>query len=360
MKVLFTSSNGRFVAVWSALTGAGLLLLVSVNAVIDPYWIMGHTNALNRIQPGCDERLQKSNFLAYNDKAAHFDALLLGSSRATYFDVASIEGARVFNYAANNMVPEEYQAYVEHFAKNAGMPRTIYLAVDFFGTRPADYYEYRPPEYYLDSIGGWSRKVALLLSFDSFRTALDIAKVNLAGTASGVGYYDRATRMHADPPFDVAERRQNLERQLEYYRENIYGNGYVYNERIEPALALLKEAWPEVKFVVFTTPPTVELQALLVKEGLLDDYARWLRMLVRTFGRIHDFTGVNDFTSDPANYRDAHHFTPAAGQRILADLAGGQPRIARVVTDTNLEDHLAMQVDDLTKIAGNTGRTSNE
>ena len=97
----------------------GLLLLgaggvAGFNAAMDPLWFFTHAHPLNRVQPGFDERAQKTNWL--QARPGQFNAVMLGSSRSTYIDQNDLSPLHLFNYSVNAMWPQEYRQYLDHFA----------------------------------------------------------------------------------------------------------------------------------------------------------------------------------------------------------------------------------------------------
>jgi hypothetical protein len=124
----------RYLAVLlvAPLLGAGGV--TGVNALVDPLWFFTHAHRLNRAQISFDQRAQKTNWL--HARRGRFDAVLLGSSRSTYIDQHDFAPLRLFNYAAESMMPQEYRPYLDHFARaNGRPPAVVVLGVDFFGGR---------------------------------------------------------------------------------------------------------------------------------------------------------------------------------------------------------------------------------
>ena len=104
----------RFLAVFLGVVALGCTLVVGLNALIDPWWFFAQANPLNRVQEDVDERAQKTNWL--EARKGEFDAVLIGSSRASYIDRHDFAPLKLFNYAVNAMTPREYQPYLDHFA----------------------------------------------------------------------------------------------------------------------------------------------------------------------------------------------------------------------------------------------------
>ena len=83
------------------------------------------------------------------------------------------------------------------------------------------------------------------------------------------------------------------------------------------------DAYPRtLALSLFTTPTPSQMFALLVREGRLPRYERWLGDLVAVFGGVWDFMGLNSVTTDLSHYRDAQHFHPRIGTLIVDRLMG--------------------------------------
>jgi hypothetical protein len=133
---------------------------------------------------------------------------------------------------------------------------------------------------------------------------------------------------------------------LEVFRTKLYVN-YRYNEDLPELWRALREAYPHARFLVFTTPVAEPMFALLVKEGRLDAYERWLADMTAAFGEVWDFMGLNSVTTDLSQYRDAQHFHPRVGQLIADRLMGrplplGRADFGQRVTRDTLAGHMEL------------------
>jgi hypothetical protein len=328
-----------------ALLGAGGI--VGVNAFVDPLWFFPHEHALNRVQVGFDERAQKTNWL--RARPGRFDAVLFGSSRVTYVDQRDFAPWRLFNYSVNAMWPQEYRPYLDHFARLNGPPALVVLGVDFHSSRhlrPSG--GPRDPAAYPERAGDPRYLVSSLLSFDLLRRSLRVAarSAGLLGPAERFDRYDRRNVRRMAEPIDDVHRAGEVLADLELFRTELYA-GYRYNEDLPALWRGLRAAYPNTRFVVFTTPVAEPMFAQLVQEGRLEDYGRWLADLTAAFGEVWDFMGVNSVTTDLSRYRDAQHFDPGVG-RLIADRLMGRPLpprhadFGRRVTPATLAEHLAL------------------
>ena len=330
----------------------GLLLLgaggvAGFNAAMDPLWFFTHAHPLNRVQPGFDERAQKTNWL--QARPGQFNAVMLGSSRSTYIDQNDLAPLHLFNYSVNAMWPQEYRQYLDHFAAvNGRAPDLVIMGVDFFGSQKNFAGTWRSPEVYLRRVDDPRYMVGSLLSLSLLERSLRVAvaSVRLTKSIRQSDYYDRNNVRHFRTVIEPRQRQAAVLSNLLGFRDEFYRN-YSYNEELPQIWADLRRAYPHTRFVVFTTPETGLLFALLVREGRLPSYERWLGDLVSAFDEVWDFMGPNSVTTDLANYRDAQHFHPRIGtlvaNRLLArPVAPQHGDFGQLVSRHNLAKHLAL------------------
>ncbi|MFO1072716.1 MAG: hypothetical protein U1E17_08565 [Geminicoccaceae bacterium] len=335
----------RFLAVFLGVVALGCTLVVGLNALIDPWWFFAQANPLNRVQEDVDERAQKTNWL--EARKGEFDAVLIGSSRASYIDRHDFAPLKLFNYAVNAMTPREYQPYLDHFAAVNGRPKVIYLGVDLFTSRVKPVFDLAPPEFYLGRAGDPRYLASALLSLETAGYSLRSVQGSLGlDPARKPERYDRDDVRYFGRTITEEMRYRNLLRSLEQYRTKVYGADFVYDAGLPEVWRHLRESYPEARIVVFTTPTSEPLFSLMVQMGRFPDYERWLADLVGTFGEVWDFMGLNSITTEQHHYLDAHHFEPAVGRLIVARINGGMlpPEHAdfgRLVTPANLPAHLA-------------------
>jgi hypothetical protein len=337
-----STSFSRYLAVLlgAFLLGAGAV--AGVNALIDPLWFFTHAHPLNRVQVGFDERAQKTNRLRAH--RGQFDAVLFGSSRSTYIDQHDFAPWSLFNHAVNAMWPQEYRPYLDHFTEvNGRAPGLVVLGVDFFGSHDGVVGKWQPPETYLRRVGDPRYVLSSLLSFELLERSLraGVASAGLVAPIEQLDYYDRHNVRHFRQAMDETFRASEVLKNLEVFRARVFA-GYRYNEGLPELWRGLRAAYPHTRFLVFTTPVAEPMLALLVREGRLGDYERWIGDLTAAFGEVWDFMGLNSVTTDLSRYRDAQHFDPGIG-RLITDRLLDRPVAAphgdfgRLVTsDTDL------------------------
>lgn len=362
-----TSSSraaGRYLALLLGLALLGSGLVVGLNVLADPWWFFTHENRLNRVQEDIDERAQKTNWL--HARAGSFDAVLLGSSRSTYIDQADFAPLKLFNYSVNALTPREYQPYLDHFAAVNGRPKAIFLGVDFFASRTKPVFPAEPPATYLARADDPRHRLSALLSLETAYHSLRSVQASLGlAPQRRPERYDRRNVRYFGREITAEMRGRNFLRTLEQYRTKVYGADFVYDAELPEVWRRLKEAYPDARIVVFTTPISEPLFSLLVKMGRFPDYERWLADLTAVFGEVWDFMGVNSVTRDLRNYLDAHHFAPRIG-RLIADRVQGRPLppahadFGRRVTPASLGPHLAQARRSLPGIDPDPVRTARE
>jgi hypothetical protein len=320
--------------VLACLTG-GTMAIVDY---FDPLCCNGAVRKYNRVIPIIDARLQKTNMLIRSKNS--YDALLIGSSRPEQFKQEDFLPLHVFNYSAPSMYPDEYEAYIDLFLKyNDRRPKVIFLGLDFYGTNLKMHKHARPPDYYIKSCSSpftWRN----LLSIDSLKYALRMA----CGTRD-LFNYDRKTldKLTQHPSREVSDRQ--YKRDITGFSELFYGD-YVYNPNYRQALRALKERYGQTKFVVFTTPETMQLFQILVSKGRLGDYERWLNDIVDVFGSAYNFMMPTPLSMDRNNFFDAQHLYPDKATPIVHMISGAyEPRRSEfgyLITDEkSIKDQMA-------------------
>lgn len=310
-------NQAKFVRCWLAMVLLASLAIVAVNAWVDPLWLFSHANRYNQRQWGFDERLQKTHRVRF--QPFDYDALLLGSSRSTYIDQHGFAGVKLFNYAASGMRPAEFAGYIDFAQRRRGQPlREIYLGLDFFATNALAPGQAEPAGHYVRMTETPLYRLESLLNYQTFANARRYVRDALAPVACDC--YDRAN-VKTRPLRPAAERQAAIAGDVGVYRDSVYGR-YRYDTALRGQLAELRNRFPEARFVVFTTPESMALFAVLLETGRFDDYARWLGEIVDVFGTVYDFLGANSVTVNPENYADGHHFYPAVGHLIARRLSG--------------------------------------
>ena len=339
-------TSKKWIHLFLATVFSVIALFALFNYTIDPLWTFCHSNKYNNAQPGFDERQQKTN-RAYFCGLKQYDALLLGSSRTTYINQHDFKKMNVFNYASVAMYPNEYRGWIEQAKKIKGDDfKTIIIGVDFFGSNDGPFgkqqmKEAPKPSHYLSITTSFMYRYKMLFSMDTLHKSIESLKHSkVLGT---VDY----TRDNVKQTIHISKERkqQALLHQKGLYGNFVYGKYYHYNTKLKTYFETMKKENPKTRFIVFTTPISIDLFKLLIEKGRLHDYENWLHMLVDVFGEVYDFMGINSITANPSNYADLHHFYPEYGTLIAYRLTGENnasiPQdFGILVTPKNIKTHL--------------------
>ena len=296
------------------------------------------TISLTKNKYAFDERLQKTNLILNRGLSA--DGVLIGSSRTTYIDPGSFKQERYFNYAVGNIFSSEYPGMV-HAASMAGTLKSVVIGLDFYATnRNHPHHYFRPLEYYVANAK--RETIGSLLSIDGVGYAWKSIRCTLRLECHE--YYDRDFVKHMTRLPERRDRDGKILRQLELYTRDLYGASYVWDDKFADYLSSMKQVHPTVRFTAFTTPVSYPLFSLLVQQGRLEDYERWLRTTVAQWGSVWDFMGVNSVTQNLDLYVDAHHFVPEVGRWIANRMEGRDSDVPDdfgvLVTAANIDQHL--------------------
>ena len=300
-------------------------LFALFNYSIDPLWTFCHSNQYNNAQPGFNERQLKTN-RAYFCGLKQYDTLLLGSSRTTYINQHDFKTMKVFNYSGVAMYPSEYKDWVKQAKEIKGSDfKTVILGVDFFGSNGGPFGQMQmnqtpKPSHYLDITKSMMYPYKMLFTTDTLEKSIESIK-----HSKKLGTIDY-TRTNVKQTIHISKQRkeQAINHQTGLYTHQVYGAGYKFNPKLKKYFQTLKKENPNTKFIIFTTPINIDLFKILVQSGRLDDYKKWLTLLVEEFGEVYDFMGVNSITQNRENYADLHHFYPRFGTLIANRIEGTQ------------------------------------
>ena len=95
-----------------------------------------------------------------------------------------------------------------------------------------------------------------------------------------------------------------------------------FNPPYKETLSELKNAYPNAKFIVFTTPePKTLLNHIMHNKKLYYEYENWLKATLEVFDEIHHFDYLNEITINEEKYfLDTHHLTTNSANYIIYNL----------------------------------------
>ncbi len=336
----------------TAMAAAILSMLgaASFNYHADPFWVFLPSHPIGQFYHLRDERQAKTNLIHFGSDA--YGGVLFGSSRTTVLDTSEL-GGRIFNYSVSSANPDEYLEYLGYFAQEKGRPEKIYLGVDFFGTRVKLQRAYDPPQSYIRKSLTRSYPLETLFGIDTLLTGLTNVLWYSRVRPADLRLYTRDAVAHQPRPAGaVPIDEAALQSDLDWYARNRFRDDvYRYNEGLAGFFRKLRDTYPDSEFIVFTTPISLPMYKMLMREGRFEDYARWLRELVSIFGKVQDFMGDNSFTRNLLHYRDAHHIWETdmrtLARRVAGERVPGFEDFGIMVTEDNLDTYLARKRDAL-------------
>jgi hypothetical protein len=331
-----------FVAIAAPLAATSAFVIA-----VDPLWIAPFDTGLAHYYCVKDERQNKTDKLAFAPEA--YDSVLIGSSRVNNDFDFSPYGLHLFRYGLSGAFPQELKGYLDHFAREKGVPKTIIFGADFYGTAlPTDETLLdSPPETYVDRVTSFGFRFRNILSWH----VIDYARQTLFGCAPKPGEYGVFTkdgRMHVEhwPSAEMVSAKAHGN--MEFFGNHRYGDTYVFNPKLATIYRAMRDAYPNSKFIVFATPETALMHRLIFDTGRFEDYARWLGVLVDVFGEIYDFNGINSVSIDLKQWwYDGQHIYPELTgivyDRLLGGTVGTHPDFGVKVTKATLLAHIEAQ-----------------
>jgi len=296
------------------------------NYLMDPLWTFSHSNKYNQNQDGFNERQLKTNKM-YFSSLDKYDTLLLGSSRTTYINQESFKGMSVFNLACANMIPSEYQGWID-IAKEIKKKefKNIIIGIDFWASNSNIIKEKKKynkdPKIYLEKAKEPFYRYTSLLSYDTFKKS----KINF-NHFKYPSTTDYTTENIKNTIFVPKERKNKIIKlQYKNYANNVYGRNYNSSHELKSIMRKLKQENPQTNFIIFTTPISAQLFKLLVEKDNQKDYEKWLKEMREIFPNTYNFMGINTITSNPDNYPDLHHFYPSVGDIIAYEISNNNKK----------------------------------
>lgn len=282
-----------------------------VNYSIDPFNIFSHKNFLNSLSVGFNERIQKSVYLKYNS-SQNYDAILLGSSRATFYNQKLFKGVNLYNFSFSGSSPIEYNDYLEYAKKNNHKKiSTIILGLDFYMCNSIYCHKENFPIIENKIIFFFNN----YFSLDTLKYSIINIKRSLLKT-TGHRSYDRENIVHSDKVNSKRVELLSTQRSKTYYATFIS-----YNKKYKNILFELKNKNKLSNFIVYTSPLSKDfLTEIYHDKKLVDFYFKWMRDMVSVFDKIYFFTLSSPLSEKYTKYSiDGDHFYPEVG-KIISDI----------------------------------------
>lgn len=292
---------------WVFITLASILFslisIASLNFYIDPLWTFNHQHKFSDNQRARKERQQKSNALYF--RAKKYDTLIFGSSRITYMN-QNTWGENTFNYSVSDMKPNEYIAYLDFAIKQAKQPiKRVVIGLDFFGALSYSAKISENPELILNPISTDFYKYKLLLSKDSLDYSFKNIKYSFKKHAAtyNYNYFKASKEKNSLSPQEYTDAIVN---DIDIYNKDRYSQDYdIHYKNI---ISNLIASYPNIKFIIFTTPVSSLHFKAIVSNNLYSCYERWLQENVAVFKELHHFMYQSKLTQNSYKYfQDSNH-----------------------------------------------------
>jgi len=288
-----------------------LLLVGSFNYTIDPLWNFSHKNKLNQYQMGWNERQAKTNVINFQN--FDYNALMLGTSRITYINKNDLKEYNAFNYAVAKMRPSEYNEYTEYAKeKNKKDFDIIFLGIDMNSAQLIVSDEYTSQITYRNTAESFMYRYKTLFSIDTIKYSLkNLNNYIFDKYKKRVQTYDRDMIVHSYP-----KSKEFVNHDVSTYLSTAT---LKYDDNYKEILINFKKNNPNTKFYVFTTPLTSArfIKRFSNKENI-EFYTRWMRETVEVFGKVQNFTTLNNVTKNYVKtFTGISHFYPFVGTHIV-------------------------------------------
>ena len=267
-----------------------IISIISFNYWMDPFWCFSHNHKYNSIQKGTNERQQKANNVYFTEKK--FDTLLLGSSRTTYLNQTLFNGKNVFNFSALGMRPKEYKTYIDFVINDCKQPiKNIIIAADFFGYLDYGLFMFNNAGNIVDTTKSPLYKYKALLSFDAFNTSFKNIRDNLKGRSE-----DRYNRRLVKVRNYKEHTKDSVLNGVDIYSRTEYSGKP--NSEYKKLLTDIKSQYPDINFIIYTTPITEPLFDKMIEMNHYENYENWIKDLIDIYGNITHFMYINSITSN--------------------------------------------------------------
>lgn len=314
----------KYVIFFITVTLVAINLIAMLNFYIDPYWTFNHSNFLNNKQIDFNEREQKTNFLYFINN--QFESVMLGSSRTTFINQYNFN-FNLFNYASNGMYPYEYEYFIKTFAKlTQKNPKKIILGVDFFGTNKQT--NKHSKQNFLQKSSSKFYRYKLLYNYDILRYSIKNIKQNFKITHA---YYTRNNIKYPKPTKDLEKKIKKTLKKIKNYQ---------YDDSLIEYWKKLRREFSKSKFIIFTTPVTIDQLSIYKKEKLFKYYFKWLRELVFVYKKVYNFMIIDKYTKNHNNFFDSNHMKPALGNLIAEKINGKNIDFGIILTEKNIDNYI--------------------
>ena len=309
-----------------------LVTVFIINFIKDPMMLTPFSTKINRHAKIVNERQQKINYITYNN--TDYNGVIIGSSRATYLNPNFFNpDKKIYNLSYNGGILPEYKSFLDYFVKeNDNEVKYIYFGIDFFQTVTA-YKDYDSAQNYVKNTEDNLYRIKTLISDDCLSYSLNPNFLSPQYLNRKGGYKVTNEKfLDKDKTKKIAE-----------HLDKLYV--YSFNPKYKEFITDIKNAYPNAKFIVFTTPePKTLLNYLMKNKKLYYRYEKWLKETVDVFGEVYHFDYFNEVTINEEKYfLDTHHLTSNSSNYIIYKLENSDKALNNfgiVLNKNNLPEFL--------------------
>jgi len=318
-----------------------LSAIATLNFYMDPLWTFEHEHKYNQYQRGRKDRQQKSNALYFRTKK--YNTLIFGSSRTINMNPHYLNDT-TFNYAVNDMQPNEYNEYLDFALHKAHQPiKKVIIGLDFFGCLTYTPLIAKHPQKILEQIDKPFYKYKLFFSLDTLSYSLQNIKYFFQKRNDTYKYnYVKRTAPESHNTFK--QYTAHIQGGLKSYKRYRYCTNYDINYKNE--IKKLVKNYPHIKFIVFTTPVSSNHFQLMISQNLYPQYEKWLRDSVNVFHQVRHYMYLSNITKHPnENFLDSNHAYPRIYNCISDDLLHRQSAcqdMSILLNKNNINTQLAL------------------
>ncbi len=279
-----------------------LILEMVIPMIADPYNVF-HWRRIrdNGVEPNSNY-IKMKYVLENPDK---FDSFLFGSSRTGFVDVERIPDGKWYNMSYSEGLPNEHLENLREMVEHGIIPKNVMIGIDniscFVNPGLHDRQFYRIP--YPREHG-----LSFYANYFSIRGVIKSLDVVLNHEVVDPDYVDRYYRNGGNNRYLLVE--NDWENDAPYW-EDYYGN-QLANAQFD--LRNIRELCDEygINLIIFTNP----IYKTTYQQSVTYGYREWLGWLAKEM-EFYNFSGLNDITTDQANYIETSHYNMEVGDMII-------------------------------------------
>lgn len=293
----------RYVAQYLSVLLAILLIVSSINVLVDPLWHF-KGNQITGVNLPLNERTAKVNLFLKNPKK--YDCLIFGSSKTTMLPASKISQHTCINlsFSAGNI--NEFITYAQYIESLGFLPKMIYVGVDeynFFSSL-----ENNVPHFVK------SRTLPRPIYQDIF--SLDVFYFSLRTLLNGLNPRPRYYNASFEGTFHKPIK--------EYHpRKKLSPRSQSFNPDVAKRYGEFKKSFPTATVVGYVPPLSVwHVTERLYLSGYMSDYLKAMTQVASSFDALYDFSVPSQITTVADETYDGVHYSYSVNEKVVDVLQG--------------------------------------